>query len=318
MNEIIDIPKILDCATEKRIKVFPHPLNRASEAGHPCVRFLVLSRLHPELKTLHDVSLQRIFDEGALHEAAVLREIQDAGLTIVEQQRPFEWKKFELSGRIDAKLALNGQNIPLEVKSCSPNVFAAIKNLPPEDMAKSKYSWVRRYPAQILLYMLMDNQETGIIIFKNKATGEKCQKIFRLTDDNLQYAESILQKLERVNSFVAQNELPPVEQIDECADCGFAKTSCFPGRDFGPGFDFLSDPEIEAKLLRWEELKEPAKEFEDLDKEIKEHFKGKSAIVGNFKIESREFERVNYAVPDEIKRQYAEKMKYWKTTIERL
>lgn len=315
---MINLVSKLDEQTAKKIKQYPHPNNRASEVGHPCVRFLVLSRLHPELKTLHDVGLQRIFDEGNLHEDAVLRELQGAGFKLVEQQRPFEWPKFKLSGRIDARISLNGALLPLEIKSCSPNVFPAIKQTEPEDMVKSKYIWVRRYPAQLLMYMIMSGESTGIILFKNKTTGEKCQKVFELHDENLNYAESILKKLEEVNDLVERKELPPVEMCEECKGCGFAKTSCFPGQDYGPGFDFIADDVLETKLVRWEETKEAAKEHKELDKELKDHFKGKTAIVGDFMIESKEHERKNYKVPSEIKEQYLEISTYWRTKIEKL
>lgn len=312
---MINIVEKLDQETAKRIKTYPHPNNRASECGNPCIRFLVLSRLHSDKKALHDVGLQRIFDEGNLHEFAVLRELQDAGFQIIEQQRPFEWKKFRLTGRIDAKISINGTAIPLEIKSCSPNIFQHILNLPPEEMTKSKYSWVRRYPGQIMAYMLMDGKEEGIIIFKNKSTGEKCQKNFKL---DLEYTEEILKKLERVNECIAKNEIPPVEVSEECKRCGFMKTMCYPDQDYGPGFDLISDEEVEVKLIRWDELKEKAKEYEELDKELKEIFKGKSAIVGDFKVESKEFERKNYKVPDEIKKQYVEISTYFRTSIEKL
>jgi len=311
----IDIVKKLDEQTARRIKQFPHPNNRASEAGHECIRFLVLSRLHADKKALHDVGLQRIFDEGNLHESAVLREIEDAGFKVVEQQRPFEWKKFQLTGRIDAKISMDGILIPLEIKSCSPNVFPSIKMSPPEEMVKSKYPWVRNYPAQIQCYMMIDGREEGIIIFKNKTTGEKCQKNFKL---DLDYMESILKKLEMVNAYVEKNETPPVEQKEVCKGCGFAKTMCFPGVDYGPGFDFLSDEETETKLIRWEETKEVAKEHEELDKELKEHFKGRSVILGDFKIESSKHERRGVDLPPDIKKQYEKVTEYWITKIERL
>lgn len=317
MTEINIIEK-LDEATARRIKQYPHPNNRASEAGHPCIRFLVLSRLEPKKKLLHDIGLQRIFDEGNLHEDAVLREMADAGIKTTEQQRPYEWKKFELAGRLDAKIPIDGDYIPLEIKSCSPNIFPVLKPMKPEEMVNSKYLWIRKYLAQILLYMVMDGKEMGIIIFKNKSTGEKLQKIVHLTDENLSYIETILQKLEKVNDYVRRNEVPLADPCEDCKGCGFAKTACFPGQDFGPGFDFISNEEIEAKLLRWHETINPHHEHEDLDKELKEHFKGKSAVVGDFLIESKEYERTNYAIPDEIKNQYAEKVPYWRTKIERL
>jgi len=281
---MIDIVEKLDKQTAKKIKQFPHPNNRASEAGHPCIRILVLSRLHPVKKTLHDVGLQRIFDEGRLHEGAILREIEDAGFKIVEQQRPFEWQKFHLSGHIDAKISMNGQLVPLEIKSSSPNAFRHIKDLEPMDMLKSKLSWVRKYPGQILLYMLMDNKEEGIILFKNKTTGEKCQKNFKL---DYEYVESILSKLEVVNEYIKKKKTPKVEMCEDCKDCGFQKTVCFPDCDYGPGFAFLSDKEAEEKLERREMLKPGHKEYGELDKQLKGHFRGQNVVVGNFKIETK-------------------------------
>ena len=285
---MIDIVEKLDKQTAKRIKSWPHPNNRASEAGHSCIRFLVLSRLHSDKKVLHDIGLQRIFDEGNLHEQAMLREIENAGFQTLEQQRPFVWPKFQLSGRIDAKIAVNGQLIPLEIKSSSPHIFPSIKKTEPDEMIKSRYSWVRKYPAQILLYMMMDGAEEGIIIFKNKATGEKCQKNFKLDYD---YTESILTKLEEVNKFVSRNEIPPVEMTEDCKGCGFAKTMCFPDCDYGPGFAFLSDKEAEEKLEKRESLKESHLEYQRLDKLLKDHFKGQQVVVGDFKIETKETDK---------------------------
>ena len=91
---IPDIPALLDAEAAKRIKLYPHPRNRASEAGHPCVRFLVLARTKNELRGLHDVGLQRIFDLGNLYEDYLLRAMAGADLRITEQQRPYEWPEF--------------------------------------------------------------------------------------------------------------------------------------------------------------------------------------------------------------------------------
>jgi len=318
IHEIPNIPEILDAETAKRIKSWPHATNRASEAGHPCVRFLVLSRTSNELKALHDIGLQRIFDEGNLHERALTREMADADVEIVEQQRAFEWSKFQLTGRVDGLLSVNGDRLPLEIKSSSPNVFAAIRDLAPIDMLKSKFSWIRKYPAQLLLYQLMQGSEFGVMVFKNKTTGEKCQKIFRLEGELLDYAEDILQKLEEVNKYIATGMTPDAILIDDCKGCAFCKTACFPGADYGPGIDIKNDPELEAKLERRGELETAAKEFETLDKEVKEIVKGHSAVVGNWLIESKECERKNYEVPMEIKKPYETVTSYYRTKIERI
>jgi hypothetical protein len=309
-DNIPNIPAILDERTASRIKISPHAgSNRASEAAHPCVRFLVASRLHPEKKALHDLGLQRIFDEGHLHEDALLRDLAEAGLKIVEQQRPYEWTKFELTGRIDGKIAVDGAFIPLELKSCSPNVFKSLRDLPPEDMVKSKYPWVRRYPGQILLYMLMQEIDTGIIVFKNKQSGEKLQKIFTLDDSALDYAEAILKKLEEVNAHVKAGTEPPAEPIDDCKGCAFAHTLCFPDQDYGPGYEIMmADGELLAKLERRETIAEIAKEYRDIDEELKGFFKGRNAVIGGFVIESKEVERKAYTV---------QAGKYWRVDIRR-
>jgi len=322
MIEIPNLVEALDRAAEKRIKAWPHPNNRASEAGHPCVRFLVLSRLEPDKKVLHDVNLQRIFDLGNVFEKAVFQELQEAGVNVVEQQRPFEWKKFQLTGHIDGKIqvgiTIGDKLIPIEIKSCSPNSFTEVEGKKPIDLINSRKSWLRKYPAQILLYMLMDGSEAGIIIFKNKLNGKYYQMNFQLDDTALEYTESILKKLEVVNDYVARREIPPLEPCDECARCGFEKTICFPGKDYGAGYDFSTDPEIEKKLLRWEELQPLAKEYEELEKEIKEKFKGKTAVVGDFIIESKELVRKTYEIPDEVKKAFEKQMTYWVTKIKRL
>jgi len=320
MNALLipDIPAALDAEAEKRIKLFPHPRNRASEAGHPCERFLVLARTKNELRMLHDVGLQRIFDEGNLHEDALLRALAAAGIKVTEQQRAYEWPKFELTGRIDGKLSVDGAYVPIELKSCSPNVFAGLRDVKPEDMIKSKYPWVRKYPAQLLLYCMMEGVDTGLIVFKNKQTGEKLQKVFSLDDRALEYIEGILKKLESVNAHVKAGTEPPVALIDDCKSCPFAKTACFPGQDYGPGIDILQDPELEVKLARRGELQETAKEFEALDKEIKEGFRGRTAVVGEWMIESKAYETTSYDIPKDIKAQYAVKKQAFRTSIERL
>jgi len=315
---MIDLVTRLDEATAKRIRIFPHPNNRASEAGHPCERFLVASRTHGKLKALHGVGLQRIFDEGRLHEAALLRELEDAGFEIKEQERPFEWAKFSLAGRIDGQIKTAEGSVPLELKSCSPNSFMAVKKMSALDFLRAKQSWLRKYPGQMLCYLMMSEKQEGIMLFKNKTTGEKHQVNFVLDDEALDYTESILQKLTRVNAHVKAGTLPDVVKIDDCKGCPFCATLCFPGQDYGPGFNVMSDADLEAKLERREELAEAAGEYEDLDKEIKDSVKGKNLVVGPFIIESKESERRSVKVPDELKKQFEVVTKYWHVTIERI
>lgn len=308
----------LDEETAKKISQSNRNSNRASEIGwwEICPRFLVLIRTDTDKYPLHDVGLQRIFDEGKEQEKIVRHELENAHFELTDIQRDEKWRYLNISGHIDGKISLNGQSPILEIKSCSPNVFRTISGIQDAvELRDSKYSWIKKYYAQMQTYHLLFNEELGVILFKDKSSGAKHEIPSHI---DYEYCERMCKVIEEVNDRVARNDPWPAEPKEACKSCGFAKTMCFPGRDYGPGFDFLSDEEIEAKLVRWDKLKDKAKEFQDLDSEIKEHFKGKCAIVGDFMIESKEFERKNYKVPDDVKNQYLEIGKYFRTSIQKL
>ena len=149
---------------KSRIKQWPVNSNRASSLGHECLRYLVYERTRWQEKVLHGVTLQMIFDEGNLHEKAVIRDLQDAGNEIIEQQRAFAWSAYLITGHIDGKLLKDSIAIPFEIKSCSPWIFQSINKL--NDLHNHKYHHVRCYPSQLTLYLLMDNKEFGYFIFK--------------------------------------------------------------------------------------------------------------------------------------------------------
>jgi len=306
-----------------KTKIYNSPRwsNRASDAGHPCLRYLVLSRTKNELRSLPTVELQAIFEEGKLHEVGELRLLQEAGFTIIEQQRAFEWKEKELSGHIDAIIVdEGGKKYPLEIKSCSPNAFRTIQKSEALDLVSARQYWLRKYPAQIILYMLMGGYEEGILWFKEKVLGQRKQMNVSLNDPAvLEYGESILKKLELVNEMVHRGEEPPVERIDECQGCPFEKTACFPGLDFGEGMDIIDDSEMLLKLDRLDELKEAKEEYDEIWAEIREKFQAKNAIIGaKWKVESRKQVRTEYQVPEDIKKQFARKKEIWVLNVSRI
>src|SRR4030042_6716898 len=184
--------RLLDTAKAK-IRVYPCHVNRASSCGHPCERFLFYSRARWNERTMHDVNLQLIFDEGNIHEDAVLARLKSAGIQVVEQQRPFEWKEIELTGHIDCSIIWEGKPYPAEIKSMSPFTFDAVNSV--DDMLNGKYVYLRGYPAQMYMYLLMKEMEGGLFVLKNKVNGR-----IKIIEVPLDYeaAEKIVKKLERV------------------------------------------------------------------------------------------------------------------------
>lgn len=289
---------------KSRIKLFPCNSNRASEIGHPCEKYLVLIRTRWQEKTLHDVGLQYIFDEGNMHEKEVLKTLHDAGVVVIEQQRAFEWKKYQITGHVDGKVLHEDKAIPLEIKSCSPYMFDSINLV--QDLLNGKYAYMKKYPAQLTLYMLMDNKDEAIFLFKNKVNGQLKEIAMKL---DYQYGESLLQKVERVNKHIQDNTVPEPIDYDEntCDGCGFLHI-CLPEIK-RTALELCNMPEIEDKLKRLEEIKPIRGEYEKLDKEIKEIFKEKDNVaVGDFLVRGKWIEKSMQA-----KEAYTQK--YWQMKI---
>ena len=307
------VEKILE-AKKAKIKQWPVNANRASELGHECLRYLVLNRTRWQEKGLYDARLQMIFDMGKAVEDMVCQDLKEAGFTIVEQQRPFSWPQYQITGSIDFKLAIDGQTYPAEIKSAAPHPFASINSV--EDMLKHKYPYMRRYPAQLTLYLLMDGKEKGLFLFKNKSSGE-LKEIWM--DLDYEFAESLVQKAEVINNHVAGGTLPePIEyQDDICGECAFAHI-CLPER-IGKEVEISDDVELLDLLSRYESLKPGAKEFEEVDKRITELVRGKDKLlIGDYFIEGKWVDRTSYDIPQDIKDQYKTITQSWRKKVIRV
>jgi len=276
---------------QQKIEQWPVHSNRASELGHPCLRYLTFLRTRWKEAILHDVDLQYIFDEGNLHERAVLRELDDAGIRVIEQQRAFSWPKFQLTGSIDGKIVTEqwmidaapeqvrpfmvlSKPLPLEVKSASPYAIEKISSM--ADMLASKKHYHQKYPAQLTVYNLLEGVEVGMFIFKNKVNGQ-LKEVFIVLD--MEYAETLLKKCEQVNAHVAAGTVPPAIPYSEsiCGDCKFLHI-CAP--EFrSQAMEVSDDPEAEAKLDRLYMLDPLHKEREELNDWRKEHFKGREKVL---------------------------------------
>jgi CRISPR/Cas system-associated exonuclease Cas4 (RecB family) len=290
---------------------YPVNANRASEMGHPCVRYLVLNRTRWQEKSLPNARLQMIFDMGRMVEDLVSQDLREAGFRIVEQQRPFSWPEYQITGSIDFKLAIDGQVYPVEVKSAAPNPFASINSA--QDMLRHKYLYMRKYPAQLTLYLIMDNKERGLFLFKNKSTGEM-KEIW--LDLDMEFAESLVQKAEKVNWYVAQGTLPdPIDYAEDiCGECPFVHI-CLPDR-IGKEVEVPDDGQLLELVTRYHELKAMAKEYDEVNDRINKLVEGREKIlVGDYFIQGKYIERATYDIPDEVKAQYKGTAKSWRKQI---
>ncbi len=285
---------------QAKIRLRPCHTNRASSLGHVCERKLVFDRTRWEEATLYDVGLQFIFDEGNLQEQQVLKDLAEAGWQVVEQQRDYEWKEYQITAHLDGKVLLE-KPVTLEIKSMNPYTFTQINSA--QDIIQSKKHYIRAYAAQGQIYMLLSNSDKMVFIFKNKSTGQ-LKEIWM--DLDYQFAEELIQKASRINAHVAAGTIPePIPwNEDVCGRCAFAHI-CLPEAR-REALDLTDDPELEVKLLRRAVLAPLRKEYEEIDDEVKSAVKEKpKVVVGDFLITGKFIEPKG-------------KPRYWKSDIQLL
>lgn len=310
-RSLIDIPAIVDLEKTRKRKVWPCHVNRASELGHPCARYLVY--LRTKEKPLHDLGLQRIFDEGNLHHRAVVSDMREAGIRVVEQERPFELRDYQVTGHIDGKIQRADGRIAFEIKGVEPHAWKKMNSL--QDMLDSSRIWWQKYPGQMYIYLFLDNpveRPVGIFILKNKLNGQLKQIDAPLDRDHV---EMLLGKASTINQHISNGTLPEGMEPDEdiCGGCGF-NVECMPDRDFGDPLQLMQDAQLVGLLSRREELKELYSEYNALQKQLKSELKGKNNIIlesggVSWHITGKTIKRKGFVVKDS---------EYWKPNAVRL
>lgn len=221
-----------------------------------------------EDKTKIDVGTQFIFDFGNAIELYALDMLRESKFEFDTPHRSWKIQKPYISGREDVMLkAEDGVYYPVEIKGLNSTDFERINNV--EDMIHAKSPWLRKYPAQLQMYLYQHAKPFGMFMLINKASGKP--KFIDVELDYV-YTESILQKAERVYGHIENGTLP--EPIDEMALCDRCPLSHICGCRVDRGTsEILVDEEFEGMLNRRDELQPLSKEFEDLDKACKD--KGK-------------------------------------------
>lgn len=277
--------------------------------GHPCIRHLVLLRLHWDKMTPHDLGLQYIFDEGNLQEERVVRDLLDAGIGYEQGQVGLNWKEYQITGHIDGAIRFDRDIYPLEIKSINQAWWGQIDTF--EDIKKHKSWIVRKWAAQMTLYLLMKSQSKGLMLLKNKQSGR-----IKVLEVSLDYdlGEELVKKAEEINEHVKLNEVPEPMKWDEdvCGKCGFYPHLCMPDiiRD---GTEIMDDPELEGDLARWWALKPLAKEWNDLDSRFKNDLKGRAGFCGDFEIGGKWIDNNGNPNPKPVA-----PYRYWKKSIRQL
>ena len=313
----------------------------ASQIGHPCARCLVYDQLRV---TESDPDSEPVFALGRTLERQAMIDLQEAlagtGIEIVEQQQHIPPNQYGIGGIIDLSVRYTDETgarrkVPAEFKSMSPFVFDSIDSV--QDMKAHRSPCVQKYPAQLMIYMLMSNVDEGLFILRNKVTGRYKQIAVTL---DYEYAETLLQRATLVRDAVAKHmaaktdeekvaALPARMPFDPavCMKCQHY-SACIPDPNTIPEADpRLWDVALDSMCARIAELKAAVDEREELMEQVKAHAKQlvkdvplgtkRTTITDRFFVSAVGYETTAYKVPDEIRKQYETKSRAVRVDIAR-
>jgi len=173
--------------------------------------------------------------------------------------------------------------IPGEIKGFNPNIYPTINSM--EDFTRSKRYWMRRYPAQAMLYAFLSNKPGSVFILADKSNAQI--KIIPCPLD-FDYVSTLLDQAARVNVWVdiynEEGKLPDPIQYDKgiCGDCPFFETACFPGRDYGDGWEIAENPELDRIIDVMETSREARNAYEASRKEFLSQTRGRHMITDKY------------------------------------
>lgn len=262
----------------------PHYTTWCSEAGHPCLRYLIYRRTHWEQFQALPAYVQPRLETGiALHEKAK-ESFRNKGFQVYENPDALHDKELEISGYMDFEIAceelkaIGIKSIPVEAKSVEDWYIDKYKII--EDVLAGDY-WVRKWAAQGGLYCWCRNKELGLIHLRS-LKRERNIPFSILQGSVIDFVHELMENLKKVNEHIKKGTLPDRIKYEPsiCKNCN-AKHICLPDEPISDG-QVIIDEKLEKKLIRRDELISFKKEYDQLDKELKEIFKNKNnVLVGN-------------------------------------
>jgi len=303
-------------AKERSRQRYPVHSNWASMMGSPCLRELYHNRVNWKLRELPDPERIFLFEGGEWIENKAYRDLQDAGFQIYGQGERFEINERgeKISGKIDMRLSWKGLSIPIEVKGLQAWDAESLNTV--EDFFRSTKPWIKKYPAQLLLYMYSHASEWGIFYIVNKLS--MVPKILWVNlYDHLDYVTDTLEKAILVNRCIKDPALLDEQahkgynpEPDYCRLCSFF-AACQPPEAYD-GSPIENDPEILELLEERGKSEEAKRAYDRADKKLKAKIKGREFRCGDWIVTGKWVEKV---IPPKKEETVS---KYWKATIKRI
>ena len=307
MTSLIDTIERMRADSLKR-EQYPRNNPIASDISE-CERETVLGITHWQEKPPFTPHSAARMERGSQIENMVILELQKLGFEVRVERKPFELRDREgrlvCRGKVDGFIKHDRQDVPVEIKSMNQHVWEKITNY--QDF--QRFHWTKKYPNQLQMYLYANDLETGMFLL------DDCQGHWKMIPVKLDlgYVETILQRLESAVAHIEAKTVPDFHpDMSVCRKCWAFGNVCIPPGSHGEGLQVLDDVELEADLNRRGELEAAYREYQDLDKRVKERLKGRAQVVcGDWLIRGVERTRNEKAKAPRVSH-------YWATEIERI
>lgn len=274
-----------------------------------CDRRLVLEMVEGDKLPPWEAETLARFQRGEDRERDLLATLARVGrdseppFQVIGQQDRFELRdhkgRVAITGKVDARLSVNGSKAPLECKAWHPNIVAKINTF--SDVFENP--WTRNGGYQLLAYLYGAAESYGFLLLDRSGLPRLLPVEL---DAHLDRVEDFLTKAERALDHRDAGTLPDYWTGDraECQRCPFFGGVCQPPT-FATGAQTLTDPELEAALEQREALKTAAHDYEALDKDVKTRLRGiETGVCGHFAIQGKWGKSTRVELPAEVKTQY--------------
>jgi hypothetical protein len=272
---------------------------------------MALNLICPEVRPPFRLEGVEHMESGNRQEKAVIRDLEDEGWNIVEQQAPFRLRnkagRIILSGRMEGKIVWEWDGkrvlVPFEVKDTSQYMFEALQS--EEDLKRSQ--WTRKWWRQIQGYLVGHGYEWAILFTSHRgkrnpipiridyAEGER---ILLRCESTVEVSDLLVgTPHDKIDHELNLIDVPYLQDVSICRTCDFFQRVCFPPVRHALEGEIAVKPHLAEKVAKLVELAPAAKEHASLQRQIeKEAPRGSHIAAGDWLITGRWQEQNTKAV----------------------
>lgn len=297
------------------VQVRPQLHLRASSFGHPCDRKLYLDIAEWERAKPLPERAYRNFARGNALEPIIIRMLGDYGYRVLAEQTDWHDATLNMSGRCEGFIADNetGQRILTEIKQTTGHFLSELRRMTDEEMLDADPGMLvdilrgneygEGYYTQTQIYMYL-NSVLSCVLFVLDVPEWRLLPIPIPFDWD--FGDAMIKRAKDINLHLEVKEPPAFcQKVRVCQRCSHFKHLCFPPIDTGE-VEIITDADIIADLDRWDSLVANGKQFNKVDRRLKEALRtvAPRCAAGDWIIERTESARRVLELPKEVRAQY--------------